>query len=48
MHAIQNRDRAADATPRRWLKHVGTAGFTFFLIKGLAWLAVPFVVAMLG
>jgi hypothetical protein len=26
----------------RWLKRFGVAGFLFFLIKGLVWLAVIF------
>lgn len=26
--------------PRKWLKRIGIAGFLFFLIKGLIWLAV--------
>ncbi len=26
---------------RSTLKHVGTAGFLFFLVKGLLWLLVP-------
>jgi hypothetical protein len=25
---------------KKWLKRVGIAGFLFFLIKGLAWIAV--------
>lgn len=25
---------------RKWLKNLGFAGFLFFLLKGLAWLAV--------
>jgi len=25
---------------KKWLKRVGVAGFLFFLIKGLAWIAV--------
>lgn len=29
---------------KRWLKRFGVAGFLFFLIKGLLWLLVPFVV----
>ncbi len=33
-------------TPERsyktWLKRVGVAGFLFFLIKGLVWLAIFF------
>lgn len=28
---------------RKWLKRAGMAGFWFFLIKGLLWLAAPFV-----
>lgn len=27
---------------KKWLKKVGLAGFLFFLIKGLAWLAFIF------
>ena len=27
--------------PRRWARRLGAAAFLFFLIKGLAWLAVP-------
>jgi hypothetical protein len=26
----------------KWLKRVGVAGFLFFLIKGLVWLAIIF------
>jgi hypothetical protein len=26
---------------RVWLRRVGALGFCFFLVKGLAWLAVP-------
>jgi len=25
---------------RRWLKRIGLAGFIFFTVKGLAWLAL--------
>jgi len=28
---------------RRWLKRAGAIGFWFFMIKGLLWLAAPFV-----
>lgn len=28
---------------RKWLRRAGMAGFWFFLIKGLLWLAAPFV-----
>jgi hypothetical protein len=32
----------------RWLQRFGVAGFAFFLIKGLLWLAVPALLAYLG
>jgi len=32
----------------RWLRRVGAAAFLFFLIKGLAWLCVPAVLAALA
>ncbi len=28
-----------------WLKRVGWAGFLFFLIKGLLWLLIPYLIA---
>jgi hypothetical protein len=28
-----------------WLKKLGVLGFCFFLVKGLAWLAVPLLLA---
>lgn len=31
-----------------WLKRIGIGGFLFFLIKGLLWLTVPAVLAMVG
>ncbi len=31
-----------------WAKKLGVAGFLFFLIKGLAWLSIPLVLAMKG
>ncbi len=31
-----------------WLKRIGVGGFLFFLAKGLLWLAVPAVLAMVG
>lgn len=31
-----------------WLKRIGVGGFLFFLIKGLLWLTVPAVLAMVG
>lgn len=30
-------------TRNKWLRRAGVAGFWFFLIKGLLWLAAPFV-----
>lgn len=41
-----NSSNSANSTPtptskgRRWLQRLGWAGFMFFLIKGLVWLAV--------
>lgn len=31
-----------------WLRRAGMAGFLFFLIKGLFWLAAPFLIAWFG
>ena len=31
-----------------WLKRLGMGGFLFFLIKGLLWLTVPAVLAVVG
>lgn len=28
-----------------WIKRFGVVGFTFFLVKGLAWLIVPLMIA---
>jgi hypothetical protein len=28
-----------------WLKKVGIVGFLFFLIKGLMWLLIPYLIA---
>jgi hypothetical protein len=30
-----------------WLRRLGLAGFMFFLLKGIAWLAVPYLAASL-
>ena len=30
----------ADGNWQKWLKRIGFAGFMFFLLKGIAWLAV--------
>jgi hypothetical protein len=32
----------------RWLQRLGIAGFAFFLVKGLLWLAVPALLAYLA
>ncbi len=32
----------------RWLKRLGIVGFLFFLIKGLLWLIVPLLIALLS
>lgn len=29
---------------KKWLKRLGWAGFFFFLIKGLLWLLVPYII----
>jgi hypothetical protein len=34
MAEIENNDR------KSWLKRIGWAGFLFFLVKGLIWLAI--------
>jgi len=28
-----------------WLRRLGIAGFLFFLVKGLLWLAIPWLIA---
>jgi hypothetical protein len=30
---------------RKWIKRVGVLGFLFFLIKGLLWLLIPYLIA---
>ncbi len=30
-------------THNAWIRRVGAIGFAFFLLKGLLWLAAPFV-----
>ena len=34
--------------PPAWLKRLGVGGFLFFLIKGVLWLTVPALLAMMG
>lgn len=31
-----------------WIKRLGVAGFLFFLIKGLLWLAIPAALVAFG
>lgn len=31
-----------------WMKRLGAAGFVFFLVKGLLWLAVPAVLGLMA
>jgi hypothetical protein len=38
----------AGKCPVRWYTRLGAFAFLFFLIKGLAWLAVPAVMAYLA
>jgi hypothetical protein len=33
---------------KTWIKRLGFWGFLFFLVKGLLWLAVPALIAMLA
>jgi hypothetical protein len=30
---------------KQWMKRLGLVGFLFFLIKGLLWLLVPYLIA---
>jgi hypothetical protein len=44
-------DRPPAARPREsttWLKRFGAAGFLFFLVKGLLWLALPALLVFFG
>jgi hypothetical protein len=34
---------ASVSGPRTFLRRMGTAAFLFFLVKGLLWLAAPFL-----
>jgi hypothetical protein len=33
---------------KTWIKRLGFWGFMFFLVKGLLWLALPALIAMLA
>ncbi len=41
MDAAPIENRTTSARARRTLRRLGAVGFAFFLIKGLAWLAIP-------
>ena len=43
--AAGNGESSVGASRGKWAKRLGAAAFCFFLIKGLAWLAVPAVLA---
>lgn len=40
---ITTTSNTAHGTRAKWLKRAGMAGFWFFFIKGLLWLAAPLV-----
>lgn len=51
MKSLQLRPMRPDARERagvRWVQRLGVAGFLFFLVKGLLWLAIPALLAYLG
>ena len=35
--------RSPDSKGVHWLKRMGLAGFSFFLIKGMLWLLIPWL-----
>jgi len=41
-------DASSDAPAASWWKRLGVAGFLFFLVKGLLWLAVPALAVLFG
>ena len=45
---IMNEEKPKEKTAARWLKRFGVAGFLFFLIKGLIWLALFIGAAYFG
>ena len=36
------------STEKRIWKRLGMAGFAFFLVKGLVWLAIPVIMYLMG
>lgn len=46
-HSEEMKKAVNDGTARKsWLKQIGIAGFLFFLIKGLMWLLIPYLVSL--
>ena len=43
-----NEDAQKEKTAARWIKRFGVAGFLFFLIKGLVWLALLIAATYFG
>jgi hypothetical protein len=39
---------ATHSIEKHFWKRLGLAGFAFFLVKGLVWLAVPVVIYLMG
>jgi hypothetical protein len=39
---------AGSRSVSRWFRRLGVLGVAFFLVKGLAWLAVPALLAYMG
>ncbi len=44
----KNTAEAQAGQKKKWLKYAGIGAFTFFLVKGLAWLIVPAVLVWYG
>ena len=39
-HETPQQPEATSSKWKKWLKRIGIAGFLFFLIKGLVWIAI--------
>lgn len=46
--ASKNIEEAKQGKKKKWLAYAGIGAFTFFLVKGLAWLIVPAVLVWYG
>jgi hypothetical protein len=44
---MQSTLRAHVPAPPAWLRRLGLGGFFFFLVKGLAWLTLPYVASVI-